>query len=48
MTTHVDHEDYEMENVAGISAMDLRTIQYRRADEAHVAVVEHGVDRGTR
>ncbi|WP_170122026.1 inorganic diphosphatase [Breoghania corrubedonensis] len=45
VTAHVDHEDYEVENVAGISAMDLRTIQYQRADGTHVAIVEHGVDR---
>ncbi|MEI2385705.1 inorganic diphosphatase [Breoghania sp. JC706] len=45
VTAHVDHEDYEVENVAGISAMDLRTIQYKRADDTHVAIVEHGVGR---
>lgn len=46
ITARVDHEDYEVENVAGISALDLWTIQYQRADGTHVAIVEHGVDKG--
>jgi inorganic pyrophosphatase len=46
IAARVDHEDYEVENVAGISALDLWTIQYQRADGTHVAIVEPGVDKG--
>lgn len=45
ITAYVDHENYDVENVAGISTMDLRTIHYQRADGAHIAIVDHGVDR---
>lgn len=44
-TAFVDHESYEVENVAGISSQDLKTVQYRRADGTHIAIVEQGVDR---
>lgn len=42
--TYVDHEEYAVENVAGISALDLWTIHYRRADGVHVVIAEHGVE----
>lgn len=44
IAAHVDHEDYDVENIAGISALDLWTIQYQRADSTYVAIVEHGID----
>lgn len=44
VTTKNNHEDYDIENVAGISALDLWTVHYQQADGTHVAIVEHGVD----
>ncbi|PRD40510.1 hypothetical protein C5748_26600 [Phyllobacterium phragmitis] len=43
-TAQIEHEEYDVENVAGISALDLWTIHYQRADGTHIAVVEHDVD----
>jgi inorganic pyrophosphatase len=40
----VDQENYEVENVAGISAQDLKTIQFQRADGTRVVITEAGVD----
>lgn len=40
----ISHDAYDVENVAGISALDLWTIHYRHADGTHVALVAHDVD----
>ncbi|WP_390913598.1 inorganic diphosphatase [Pseudosulfitobacter sp. SM2401] len=44
VASFVDHESYEVENVAGLSAQDLKTIQFQRADGTKVVIAEAGVD----
>lgn len=43
IATHVDQQQYAVENIAGLSALDLWTVHFQRADGTHVCLVEHGV-----
>ena len=43
----VDHESYEVENVAGISVQDLKVIQFQRSDGTRVVIAESGTDKHT-
>ncbi|MES0864936.1 hypothetical protein ABLN87_21540 [Ruegeria sp. SCPT10] len=44
VASFVDHENHEVENVAGLSAQDLKTIQFQRADGTKVVIAEARVD----